>query len=250
MSPPPTSIDGTDITGATIDGQEVQEITIDGQTVFTAIPDSEDLHLRVSALDDGRATGAITTIPDQTGNGFDFSGTAEIVSSGAFGKRSYRFDNESGDSMQVPFTDLTQPNHIFAAYQIRSIPTGTNVVIWDSESGAGGSNRNTFFLDLTDGLPNIDIAIFSGTVLDDGDADTNSHIAEGLFNGGSSSIYLDNNLVASGNAGTQALDGFTIAANGNGSQFAALDLVELLIYPQDKSAIRSDVHDYLNSRVS
>jgi len=38
MSPPPTSIDGTDITGATIDGQEVQEITIDGQTVFTAVP--------------------------------------------------------------------------------------------------------------------------------------------------------------------------------------------------------------------
>jgi len=36
MSPPPTSIDGTDITGATIDGQEVQEITVDGDTVFTA----------------------------------------------------------------------------------------------------------------------------------------------------------------------------------------------------------------------
>jgi len=38
MTPPPTSIDGTDITGATIDGQEVQEITIDGDTVFTAGP--------------------------------------------------------------------------------------------------------------------------------------------------------------------------------------------------------------------
>jgi hypothetical protein len=36
MTPPPTSIDGTDITGATIDGQQVEEITIDGQTVFTA----------------------------------------------------------------------------------------------------------------------------------------------------------------------------------------------------------------------
>jgi hypothetical protein len=36
MSPPPTSIDGTDITGATIDGQAVQEITIDGQIVFKA----------------------------------------------------------------------------------------------------------------------------------------------------------------------------------------------------------------------
>jgi len=32
----PTSIDGTDITGATIDGTEVSEITVDGQTVFTA----------------------------------------------------------------------------------------------------------------------------------------------------------------------------------------------------------------------
>jgi outer membrane protein assembly factor BamB len=33
---PPTSIDGTDITGATIDGTDVQEITVDGDTVFSA----------------------------------------------------------------------------------------------------------------------------------------------------------------------------------------------------------------------
>jgi len=35
---PPTSIDGTDITGATIDGTDVKEITVDGQTVFSAGP--------------------------------------------------------------------------------------------------------------------------------------------------------------------------------------------------------------------
>jgi len=35
---PPTSIDGTDITGATIDGTDVQEITVDGDTVFSASP--------------------------------------------------------------------------------------------------------------------------------------------------------------------------------------------------------------------
>jgi len=34
---PPTSIDGTDITGATIDGTDVQEITVDGDTVFSAV---------------------------------------------------------------------------------------------------------------------------------------------------------------------------------------------------------------------
>jgi len=32
----PTSIDGTDITGATIDGTDVTEITVDGDTVFSA----------------------------------------------------------------------------------------------------------------------------------------------------------------------------------------------------------------------
>jgi len=40
MTPPPTSIDGTDITGATIDGQDAGEIPIDGQTVFAKIPGS------------------------------------------------------------------------------------------------------------------------------------------------------------------------------------------------------------------
>ena len=47
MSPPPTSIDGTDITGATIDGQDVQEITVDGETVFVAFsgPD-QDIYLQ------------------------------------------------------------------------------------------------------------------------------------------------------------------------------------------------------------
>ena len=33
---PPTSIDGTDITGATIDGTDVQEITVDGNVVFSS----------------------------------------------------------------------------------------------------------------------------------------------------------------------------------------------------------------------
>jgi len=38
---PPTSIDGTDITGSTIDGTDVQEITVDGDVVFSAAPQIE-----------------------------------------------------------------------------------------------------------------------------------------------------------------------------------------------------------------
>jgi len=52
---PPTSIDGTDITGATIDGTDVQEITVDGQTVFQAvtIPNSA---INQYKLDEGSGT--------------------------------------------------------------------------------------------------------------------------------------------------------------------------------------------------
>jgi len=66
---PPTSIDGTDITGATIDGTDVTEITVDGQTVFTSV---------FSYFDDF----STNTISDyelydqngQTGTGFSISG--------------------------------------------------------------------------------------------------------------------------------------------------------------------------------
>jgi len=83
MSPPPTSIDGTDITGATIDGQEVQEITIDGQLVFKAETNPvaySDLHAWFpfdpsfyggSAADDATAL----FNPAQSGNSTAFDGS-------------------------------------------------------------------------------------------------------------------------------------------------------------------------------
>jgi len=55
---PPTSIDGTDITGATIDGQDVQEITVDGQTVFTAVVDN----IILDDFADNVLTGRDTTV--------------------------------------------------------------------------------------------------------------------------------------------------------------------------------------------
>jgi len=64
---PPTSIDGTDITGATIDGTDVTEITVDGQTVFTAGPGGVAPGATLLAhypLDEGSGT----TAADATGN--------------------------------------------------------------------------------------------------------------------------------------------------------------------------------------
>jgi len=72
----PTSIDGTDITGATIDGQDVQEITVDGQTVFTSgLPDQANIianydALALSGISDGQI---VNTWTDESGNGRDMS---------------------------------------------------------------------------------------------------------------------------------------------------------------------------------
>jgi len=68
---PPTSIDGSEITGATIDGQDVSEITVDGQTVFTAIPDSG---VSYWTLDDADT---------QTGSSIDFWGSNDGSINGA-----------------------------------------------------------------------------------------------------------------------------------------------------------------------
>jgi hypothetical protein len=71
---PPTSIDGTDITGATIDGQDVQEITVDGQTVFSAGPGDPpdlvnlDLHYAARLETAYSNNDTVTTFNDQNGS--------------------------------------------------------------------------------------------------------------------------------------------------------------------------------------
>jgi hypothetical protein len=67
---PPTSIDGTEITGATIDGTEVQEITVDGNTVFTGLPDVPQNGNLVSVwpIDDNDSTVTDTVGPNDGTN--------------------------------------------------------------------------------------------------------------------------------------------------------------------------------------
>jgi len=78
---PPTSIDGTDITGATIDGTDVQEITVDGDVVFSAGLNSYDISMLSSPVyhfDAAAVTasdGAVNVdFPETEGNISDASG--------------------------------------------------------------------------------------------------------------------------------------------------------------------------------
>jgi hypothetical protein len=85
MTPPPTFIDGQEITGATIDGQEVQEITIDGQTVFGGIPDAGMDNVYFATNIDNLATW-----PDEVGNvDLNSVGSVSLDSNGINGNQAF-----------------------------------------------------------------------------------------------------------------------------------------------------------------
>jgi len=99
MSPPPTSIDGTDITGATIDGQQVQEITIDGETVFVAesLPTSVTSRPNDTRIGDNLTfTRGLVIEPKE-----DFTKIAARVSRNSTGVSRYRVFDYSSSSFVV-----------------------------------------------------------------------------------------------------------------------------------------------------
>jgi len=123
----PTSIDGTDITGATIDGTDVQEITVDGQTVFSAGPTLPVAYSNLvawypfdSATYGGSNADDVTAIIGGSGDDTAFDGT---VISGTYDSNggitdiragpnsgAYEFDGNSGNGINCgnPL-DSTQP---------------------------------------------------------------------------------------------------------------------------------------------
>jgi len=125
----PTSIDGTDITGATIDGTDVTEITVDGDTVFSAGP-SFDLPVAYSNLvawypfdsveyggsnaDDVTAIGGGSgndTAYDGTVNGASYqsSGGVTDINAGA-NSGAFDFSGSASDDIDLPLTTINDNN--------------------------------------------------------------------------------------------------------------------------------------------
>jgi len=128
----PTSIDGTDITGATIDGTDVTEITVDGQTVFSpGPPDANLLHSRYDATQITGVTGgsSISSWDDVTGNGFnlDQGNGASYETNELNGMDAVRFEKSRGDRL-ADFDGWTgfQPWYIFVVMRVRGVSGGND----------------------------------------------------------------------------------------------------------------------------
>jgi len=118
----PTSIDGTDITGATIDGTDVTEITVDGDTVFSAWPGASlvnPVHRYVAAnenLADGDPFTSFTDII--AGDDLSAQGTPTYGQSEIGGKPAAVLDASNTEYFEGSFTStVSQPLTVFAVFQ-------------------------------------------------------------------------------------------------------------------------------------
>jgi hypothetical protein len=138
---PPTSIDGTDITGATIDGTDVTEITVDGQTVFTA-----DALPGIYKHDWIMNEGSGTTVSDEIGNSdLTINGATWISDANKTGGTILDFDGNDDFASVSSLDNMTST-------------TEATFVAWlELDSIAGGDDR--LFSD--DNFDNILLNIFS-----------------------------------------------------------------------------------------
>jgi len=138
---PPTSIDGTDITGATIDGTDVQEITVDGQTVFTAggLP---GIYKHDWIMNEGSGT----TVSDEIGNSdLTINGATWISDANKTGGTILDFDGNDDFASVSSLDNMTST-------------TEATFVAWlELDSIAGGDDR--LFSD--DNLDNLLLNIYS-----------------------------------------------------------------------------------------
>ena len=224
----PTSIDGTDITGATIDGTDVQEITVDGDVVFTAGAD-----LPTRALKHRYDADAITGLSD--GNNVtqwnDTAGSNDITApSGDEPEYKTNIQNGlpvvrfAGSQVLNGGSGITgQPDTIFVVYKVND--SGSFQTVLDSNDSSM-TNRHNIVINLNSD----EFVFFAGVNLQTGVYNTNYNIHGVIADGSSSEYRINGALEASGNPGSSGLQGVQIGVRSDFNFHFDGDVCEVLVY--------------------
>jgi len=238
---PPTSIDGTDITGATIDGTDVQEITVDGDVVFSAnqTPQAGLLH----QWDFSAASTTTSFVEDlagsvdlNSGNGFtNLSNTINGLQVGLF---------DGVDDYFKEIYTLNQPYERYIVLQLQSYNTDSSIIL------GGASEISSLF---TNKSGNQNTGIFAGVLLQY-NTDLNlsqNYLMTARYDGSSSFIRENGVQKVSGNTGSNNAGGIVV---GNQIFFPSdrstnMFVGEILEYdPSSTGFSTSDVENYLSSK--
>lgn len=209
-------------------------------SVAVPIPGSGDLYSRYDAREINATDGSAISSWADLANSLDLSATGDPIyrSDIGLGVPGVELDG-TDDKLVTTGPTETQINHIFILARFSDVNTGSNTVLFDSEStdAHGIYNRNsTQTFDMN-----------AGSNLGGPAADTNWHIWTAKFDGANSHFRLDGTQVASGDAGTESLNGITLGDfRGQIGSEGAVDIVEVLPYTTDKSGNESEIENYLD----
>jgi len=218
----PTSIDGTDITGATIDGTEVTEITVDGQTVFSPGPPTATLEHHYQAdnvnLSDGQT---INTWTDDVGSS-DLtleSGTPTFETNVLNGLPVLR--SSGNEYLDTSIPTISQPWTVLCVASLNTISDDHN--FW------GGADNSDVFIGYNGFFGALQAKTGGGSLVSS-IATTNFLVFTLIGDGSNSQFRINSNLEASG-SGSEALNNLTVmsAFNGNIARNGS-DFAELLVY--------------------
>lgn len=203
----------------------------------SSVPDSGDLLARYDATEISASNGdSLVEWADLSGNGYHLTvGTQPTYrSSGINGNPSVEFDG-SNQYLDVAWPSESQPNSIYAVARLTASQSSGN--LYSTETG-DGSRQDLFLSSGSWGM-------YAGNSIIDGSSDTNPHVLSSLFNTSNSTFRLDGAQTASGDVRSSEMSGFTVGCRYDQTNFVAVEFGEILIYPQDKSNIQTDVEQYL-----
>ena len=231
---PPTSIDGTDITGATIDGTDVQEITVDGDVVFSAepqVPTQGLLHHW-----DWSAPSSTTSFVEDLAGSVDATGTFNGFGT-INGKQSGSFTG--GANFETSSLQSFSSNRLIATvFQSDPAQTSATQAIWDNASGDQVVHweKNGFYRFLQ-----------QGPIIQGGNSSAAPHISLVQIDT-TDIIRIDGNQIASGDAGNETMNNMQFGTTIGGGVFDLLgEIGEILMYDLSNAPPFSDIEDYLSA---
>lgn len=187
------------------------------------------------ATQDGSASGPITTIPDQLGN-HDLSGTAQLDTNSINAKNSYFFDGLD-DEMSAAFAEIAQPITLFIVYRHdKSTTASGNPFSAETAPTTGDDFR------ITTGAGQSEITIDGGSAFTEvGSTTNNPTLLTVVFDGANSVARQDGAQIASGDLGTNGLNGILLGNLARADVFFEGPIAEVL--PLEESASQTTIDE-------
>ena len=244
---PPTSIDGTDITGATIDGTDVQEITVDGDVVFTSTTADPVAKSDLIAWYRFESSGLLTdsadnssfgdaTAYDLTEQGQSTTESNSVSSGGATdvidGTSSGYYDMVADGNIEASLTNLSTPFTVMGWFNPDGVDTGSGNQALFGDWDGSSSDWYMRYRDGTDELTMVDD--IAGNQFDLGSFPSGqwSHIT-GVYDS-TDTAYIDGSVVGTLSASSQRTftggDGLDIGSLGNSLEFYDGGIDDVRIY--------------------